>query len=495
MIAVTRVTNFLYQYDCSTEQEISIVEKILTLKEPDAWFISQRVNYEYDGLVRLYNKDRQFGHGLLQFLIDGLARIKMTCLVNDFIFTKHPLPLSTTLHLHQGEAVKIAYLKRFGIIKVPTRGGKTYIAAELIRQIQGDIKNPLGFFIVDNKTLFTQSVKEISSFLKIPESDIGVIKQGKINLKEINVVMIQTLQVALSTRNKDLKKKRELLKFMSSLEWMIVDEIHEFSSSKRLSIIKKAKNLQFLISLSATPFRQNAFIDNFKLKSYVGDIIYEISEKILVERKILSENGVCVLYYKHEKVKMVQVDVDEYDFYLDTLIHNNKQRDEVLVLLLEILERLGIKVLVFFSNIAHGKRIESITGHKFIYGNTKEQERESVKVDYLKRKGGTLLTSNIFKKGITLPSVEVMINVDAGLEETNVIQKRGRVLGTSEGKTKALIIDFIDVFKNNINEHSLNRLDLYEELVGVENMRVVEVGSENYLKDFEEIIRDWFSII
>ena len=64
------------------------------------------------------------------------------------------------------KAVEAFYKKRFGIIVVPTRGGKTFIASEILRIfLDSDDGNFL--FCTDNTTLFNQAVNDIKNTLNL----------------------------------------------------------------------------------------------------------------------------------------------------------------------------------------------------------------------------------------------------------------------------------------------------------------------------------------
>ena len=121
-------------------------------------------------------------------------------------------------YIHQSEAVKAFYKKRFGIIEVPTRGGKTFIAAEILRLfLNSDEGNYL--FLVDTVDLFAQAVEDFHRFFeRYGGIEIGEVKAGKVDLnKRVTVGMIQTIQSVLRKGYRDKKKQRELKKFLKEL--------------------------------------------------------------------------------------------------------------------------------------------------------------------------------------------------------------------------------------------------------------------------------------
>ena len=105
-----------------------------------------------------------------------------------------------------------------------------------------------------------------------------------------------------------------------------------------------------------------------------------------------------------------------------------------------------------------------------------------------------MIASNIWKKGITLPQVEVFLNISGGKEDTAAVQKRGRVLGTTEDKKKALTIDIIDEYDDFFSEHCLERIKAYEKEAGEENIDVIVISDTvDIQKTILEYVKNWFA--
>lgn len=101
-----------------------------------------------------------------------------------------------TLRDYQYDAVKSIVDNDIGIINVATNGGKTEIASGLIQQLQPYLERgeTIGFF-TNSKQIFNQSAERISERLGMP---VGKYGGGKKDIKQINVVMIPTINIALS---------------------------------------------------------------------------------------------------------------------------------------------------------------------------------------------------------------------------------------------------------------------------------------------------------
>lgn len=491
-VKINRISNFQYSFKLSSRAGIRYVSKALTFRNPNP--------YAYQQTIMMYDRNKMvFKIGMFPTLIKFLKEHNVSYEVEDYDFG---LPDGFVIddrmsgkYIHQANAVKAFYKRRFGIIQVPTRGGKTFIMSEILRVfLNTDSGNFM--FCVDSTDLFTQAVRDIKSFFeRYGGIEVGEIKAGSVDLSHrVTVAMLQTLQSTLSERCSDKDKKKSLKKFMKDLKFLSVDEIHDNASNSRLKLYKSCKNIEYLLLLSATPYKSETPIQNLKLKEWSGDIVYKITEKELRDRGVLSNYKVFLFAVNHNEIDY-KLEDDNYRSLRDALIFNSDVRNSLLVNIIRILKRLKLKTLVLFQSIEHGETIAKRTKHIFISGKTKNKERERRKNEFLSDKnGGVLLASDIFKKGITLPECEVIIIVDEGLEVSSVIQKKGRTLGVTETKTKSLVIDFIDIYDVYFSEHSESRLETYVNEIGEKNVGILDVTSEDCLDTFKDWCIKWFDI-
>ena len=159
--------------------------------------------------------------------------------------------------------------------------------------------------------------------------------------------------------------------------------------------------------------------------------------------------------------------------------------------------KLGLKTLVLFQSVEHGRAFARSLGEDvvFLSGESKGRVREAEKARFLaQRRGGLLLASNIFKKGVTLPAAEVLINADEGLEDANTIQRKGRVLGATETKKRSLVVDFFDLYDAYFSDHSEARLNTYVDAVGEDKVGIVDVSVDGWLELIERWTRKWFGL-
>lgn len=491
-VKINRISNFLYSFRLSSNAGIRHVAKALTFINPDT-FAKRRKIEKFD------KRKLTFRIGMLPTLEKYLRENALGYIIEDYDYT---LPEGTEIdgrmqgrYIHQRRAVEAFFRRRFGIIVVPTRGGKTFIASEICRIF---LRSEPGkfLFLTDNTTLFDQAVGDLKNFFEpYGGLEVGEIRAGKIDTScRVTVGMIQTIQSTLSGRCRDAKKKRDMRKYLKELQFLTVDEIHDNCSDSKLKIYKMCTALDYQLCLSATPYRSGAVVQNLKLMEWSGDVVYTITEKILRKRKVLSDYRVYMLLVNHNALEY-EIENDEYAVYTREMIHRSEYRNRILCQTTEILRSLNLKTLLLFQSVAHGRSMEKTLGVPFISGSNSAQERAEAMTKFLKGKGGALSASGIFKKGVTLPAAEVLINVDGGLEDANTIQRKGRVLGMAEGKKKSLIIDFFDEFNAYLTDHSFSRLSTYVKAIGEKNVIVLDTSETDCMEALERYIKKWFEIV
>lgn len=493
IVKIDRINNFEYSFKLSSQDGIRHVSKALTFRNPDP--------YAYSPNIEKFNKrGLTFRIGMLPTLLDYLRSKHISFELTDYDYT---LPPGTVIDdrmsgkfIHQRKAVEAFFKRRFGIIVVPTRGGKTFIASEILRIfLDSDEGNFL--FLTDNTTLFTQAVSDIKKYFeRYGGIEVGEIRAGSVDLsKRVTVGMIQTIQSVLSARCKDRAKKKALQKYLKTLKFLCVDEIHDNCSDSKLKIYKRCTALEYQLCLSATPYRANTLVQNLKLKAWSGDIIYTITEEKLRERGVLSDYKVFMFMLDHNDIEYDDpIDDDDYADCRKKLIFENNFRNDVLKRVIETLRDMNLKTLVLFQSVEHGRAMSELLGERFISGVTKSDEREESKRNFLSGEGGVLLASNIFKKGVTLPEVQVIINADEGVEDANTIQKKGRVLGATETKKRSLVIDFFDIYDAYFSEHSQTRLNTYIRAIGKKRIGILDVSAQGWLDTFVKWTKKWFEI-
>lgn len=490
MVTITRISINRARFSLEEDEEQIVLDSVMKIWSDGAIFHPAYKNGHWDGFITLYDSSNEFDLGLTQELRHIFKTNDIACTFNTqyekVLISQEKLFFEENDRKYQSDAVRKFFKHNVGIVIVPTRGGKTFIATSAVKNLQFQYEKCEIMFIVDGVDLFEQTVKEFAKFLNLSVDKIGKINAEEFNPKNITIAMVQTLNSIYFGKKKNTEKIKALNTCMRKLTMLIVDEVQDTSSQKRLNIYNKATNLKFLMGLSATPFRNNDVLSALKVKGFFGGVAYDVEKKVLQEEGYLSMDKAILISNQVQK----KLGATSYHDYLRLSIHENNKRNAILANIIKICKRNKIKALFLFNSKVHGNIISDLTGETFISGDTKSEDRESEKVKFLNKKGGILLASNIYKKGITLPEVELVVISDGGLEQINVQQKFGRVLGSTENKTRSIVMDILDIGSKYFSEHSLQRLELYDEQIGKNR---IEIYNDGDWTEIEESIVEWLS--
>lgn len=494
MITIERVDVKHYRFHSAIPRELKVLKDALKIWIDGAQFSDKFKKGHWDGYIRLYDRRQKFEIGLLDEVIYNLKQNKINYEIEEFEFRERVVSdiiLDSRLRPHQKEGVQAFFSTNYGLMVIPTRGGKTFVSGEIIKHVNEQFEDSTVLFYVDTTDLFDQTVEEIAKYLNIPEGDIGTINSYGVNVKQITVAMIQTVT---SIFNKKKPEARILDKYFRKLTFLIVDEVQEYLGDNRMKLIKKCKSVDFLLGLSATPFKQQGNItSNLKMKGYFGGIVYDVSKERLQDEGYLALDKAILITHEHSMRKVRAYNnlkgTEKYQAYLKKLIHENRDRNKILLDIINMCERNKWKTLVLFNSKQHGYLISDLSNKTFLSGDDDSKRRNEEKEKFLRGRGKILLASNIFKKGITLPEVEILVLADGGLEGSNIIQKTGRVLGAVECKDKAVIMDIMDIEREYFSDHSLNRLEIYSETIGDKR---IECYEEDDMIEVEDSIKSWF---
>lgn len=502
MVTIERISKTTSRFSSPDKKEMHICRKILSYWIEGAQYTASYRDKIWDGYHKFYSKENTFGFGLTKTLVEGLKENGISGVVKSSKRFKNKVKINeqdidNRLRPHQRNSVINFFQNDYGIIVQPTRSGKTFTSAECVRLA---IQNGVGtvLFFVDGTDLFKQTVEEYCNFLGLKQTDIGRI-QGITwsDFKQINIATIQTVRSKLfpkkpknrAEREKFRREKAVMKEFLESVNFLIIDEIQEFSSEKIREIIKLTDERDFFLGLSATPYKSEKGLENLFIKEYSGDIIYEVKESELIEGGFLVKSNVLWVYFNRFEGC---VEHSSYGDVLSNMITNNTERNMLIKIMVEVLDELNLKTLILFSRKEHGYKISKMTGKKFLSGDDGVDTRTKSRKEFLlDEEGGVMLASKIFNKGISLNNCLILINVNGGLEQSDITQKRGRVLAQVGDKDRALLIDIFDDFEY-LDEHSYSRHLQYEKLYSEDEIKHITFQQEDFRKEFTNFIKNYF---
>lgn len=359
------------------------------------------------------------------------------------------------LHDYQVEAVKVALEKGNGLIKSPTGSGKTEMFISLCNLVKK--KTLILFARVD---LAHQTLKR----MKKAGLDAGIV-QGN-NIDENHNIIMCTVQ------------SRHKLEQFHEYEMLIVDETHRASAEGYQDILRHSK-ARYRFGFSATPLTPKDKLKNARIKSMLGDIIYEVQPKKLMDEKKIARPTVHIIPIE----KPFNISNSQWMAAEKWGIVNNVHRNEVIRRLAETLDG---QIMILVKKIDQGKLLEEkIKNSHFLYGASKQSDREEIVKMFDSGDPFVLIASTIFDEGISIDNINHVIIAGGGASYIKTLQRLGRgtrIVRDDKGKiikSTVDIYDFLDKENPILLKHSNNRVKIYER----EGFEQIIYESDQWVKD------------
>jgi len=370
---------------------------------------------------------------------------------------------------YQSKAVEDSLNRERGILKIATGGGKTAIAASIIARLN---VSPFIFYVT-SKDLMRQAKNELSRFILDHGSslDVGVIGDGKCDIRDINVMTVQTAirscghrykkyddDANNGTKEKSIPKvKREDIRnLIISAKGIIIDECQHVRSESCQVISDFSLECRYKFGQSATPWRDSG--DDILIDACFGRTICDINASFLIKKGYLVKPDLYFVPIKNMRGRQFH----SYDVAYKEAIVENAMRNEIIRKVATNMAEQGRVVPILCRHIAHGEILENIIdGNVFLHGKHSSKKRKA-HLDKMRNREASITTSSvIFDEGIDCRPLDTLILAGSGMSQTRALQRVGRTLRPYPGKENAIVIDFEDHCKYMFG-HSRKRRLIYE---------------------------------
>jgi len=422
------------------------LEKKYRARSPGYEFTSSYRRGHWDGFKKFFNaKTGKFGTGLLPAITEDLEYLGLEYSVRDKrteVVYDSSCVEGIDLRDYQKLLIKQALNLKSCVIKAPTGSGKTIILASILNALRGYT----GLIFFNKKQLLYQTYK----FLTEHGIECGVAFGDGVDIKPITLCTIQSIDKVIDSH-------------LTSSEFIVFDEIHEFSKGKVASkVLKSFPNACIRIGMSATPPTDK--FSKLSLGSFLGKQIEFVTAEDLVTEGYLTPPSIEVITLPDDEDSEKYRGMSYSEIYESYIIKNTRRNDFVAKICKNISSK-GAKVLVLTKNLEHAKILQSLIPNAYkLEGKDGLLEREEILEKFIKEEGPSFIIGTIiFQTGVDIPELTHLINARGLKSEIATIQALGRTLRKHGKKDQVYIYDFLDKAPY-LDKHSVSRIKAYKSL-------------------------------
>lgn len=344
-----------------------------------------------------------------------------------------------------------------GIIIIPTGGGKTHVAMDLISKVKTNT-----LIVVPTLVLFEQWKQKLQDYLNISEVNIGFYGGGK---KEILPFTIITYDSA------HLYSKRIRDKF----GFLILDEAHHLSG---ISYQKIADGYlaKYRLALTAT-LSSNDIAYNVLLNKGFGKIVFETHPSDLQDNGVISKYKIETIKIEAKATKEYKKQISIFQKYIidkrlkgkqvfqqiiyrvnqdpkaDTALKGYRKAREIAFAAdekLKALEKIlkthdSDKILIFSDIVAFCEKIARTFLIPCITNRTNSKERTTILEWYHRTPNAKLISSRILDEGVDIPDAKIGVILAGSGQTRQFIQRLGRILRLHPEKKYAKLYEIVSI--------------------------------------------------
>ena len=367
---------------------------------------------------------------------------------------------------YQDKAVRAALKYHKGILLSCTSSGKSLMIYNIIRCLRKqEMKHIL--LIVPNIMLVDQMYDDFESY-GYDNLDDDVERLGGGHEATFDKpVLISTWQ---SLQNKDSE-------FFEKYNAVFVDEVHGVKANVMSKLMKWCCNAYYKIGTTGT--LPNDKCDLLQIREVVGDVIFELKSKELIDKGVLTKIKIANIIAKYPSDFVLKNKGRSYPEEVK-MVEEYQDRNKVLEYILEHTDKKH-NVLVLMNHLKHVQLIREWLNEKYpdkkvsvITGAVSGEERSDIRKG-IEEEDGTILLATFAtcSTGINMPKLHDIILYSNSKSKIKVLQSIGRGLRKHVTKNQIVLFDIIDdlsyktktgrVVENYLIKHWKERMTYYKD--------------------------------
>jgi len=417
----------------------------------------------WDGYRRLLQKNGSFPSGLLPRLSRLMHKWSVGYEVNDH--RRRPpenVPLwrfRDDFELRDYQIADCDAAERWtrGVIDSPPRTGKTVMIAELLRRISSSravVTAPTRPIAEQTYEKLLELFCDWAGMLPDLHGDFFLLVGGAPKSAKANRALDRA-RVVVATADSAVGMPDA---FWEKTEALIVDERHHQAAKTYHKLSDKAVNAYWRWGFTGTNYRSKGG-EQIALEACLGRTVASHSIQEMTERGVLVPAEVEFWPVDYDGLRTVK-----YQRAYPKGVVQSEVRNELVALAASNLLNEGRKVLVLVYRLEHGERLsQMIAGSQFVKGEDGDEVRRAVaKLDSGKLR--CLIGSPVVGEGLDCPSADGLVYAKGNQAKVTHVQDVFRVMTGHPGKVNAKIIDFADRHNASLIEHSVARMQHYQDM-------------------------------
>lgn len=455
-VYLEKVNETYIKVDCNDEVAHNLYTRYSEYS-PGYIFSPQYKMHIWDGMIHMYTpRSSTLPIGLLQ---DAMAYLKASGenihltnfkeedLIDETIddwfddqMQKNMVNCKFPLRDYQSEAIYKALKNKKGLLLSCTSSGKSLMIFNIILSLLTKKELKKIMIVVPNKTLVEQLYND---FIDYGWNGIDVCVSKLYDEEKKNVDFRKP--VLITTWQSVYKKERS---FFEEYQAVICDEAHQSKAKALSDILKACVNAKYKLGTTGTLSTEKS--DNLIIRSIIGDILFELRSKDLIEKGYLTKITIAniVVKYPMEFIKSHKnLQYNEEVSYVEEYEDRNNALDL-------ILEHTPDKhnILLLVNHRDHEKSLQSYLSAKYpnrkvsiIDGSVKAKEREKIRTG-IENEDGTILlaTFGTMSTGVNIPKLHAVVLYSNSKSKIKVLQSIGRGLRKHNTKSHVILYDIID---------------------------------------------------
>ena len=418
----------------------------------------------WDGWIRLFRIPKTqpswFPTGLLPMVEDVFQKSGREYQVTDTRDRPRgdvPEPgVQIKLRGYQDDAVQKALAAGRGVLDMPPRSGKTRTMCEIHRQLAVPT-----IWIAPTDRIVRQTFETLEGFFGKNYAYHLVGVAGAQEAKRRRVVVC-TAATAIRLPEE----------FYKSRECIVVDEWHHGSAPSYWKIFSHCDHIFFRFGMTGTFFRSGQ--DAMAMHALLSQTIYKVTSQELLDLGYLVP--VYAVFVPVPTKRLYGVENNFITGHGKHGIHENRDRNQLVAHTAMMLCQTGRNVLVLVGTKKQGYMLKGILKAMLPLspGRAQFQTCEFVSTDMDRKKQGEVLASfesgqevkvllgtSLLGEGVDLPTADALVLARGEKAEVTLVQSMYRVCTAQPGKVNAIVVDFVDRHHKKLQEHSLERLQVY----------------------------------